>query len=55
MKKPTLGITKLQPDGRPALPAPDPRKITPRLGQRILSQVPSVAPQRLTLGRRYCY
>jgi hypothetical protein len=44
-------IIKLQPDGRPALPAPDPRKGSPRIGQRLLPQVPSVAPAKLPMGR----
>jgi hypothetical protein len=39
----------LMPDGRPARPTvPDPRKTSPRhLGQRLLPQVPSVAPSKI--------
>jgi hypothetical protein len=46
-KKLTLAI-ELQPDGRPARPSvPDPRKTPSRFGQRLLPQLPSVAPSKI--------
>jgi hypothetical protein len=48
-KKNQLGTTSpRQPDGRPSLVAPDPKKLrSNQLGRRALPQVPSVAPSKI--------